>query len=90
MSDSVTPPYAGQDAPPVTGGGVIPEYHCEARLMDKRSINEILEQGVHVNTEIPVIVEALREARVVLVRAANLERVGPDCDQLLKKWDSHE
>ncbi len=24
MSDSVTPPYAGQDAPPVTGGGVIP------------------------------------------------------------------
>ena len=53
--------------------------------MSKRSINEILTQGVHVNTEIPVIVESLREARDVLNLYAADDGIA--AQKLLKKWD---
>ena len=57
--------------------------------MAKRSINEILEKGVLVNVDIPLMVESLREARTVLRGIVVYHPTAPAVE-LLKKWDEHE
>ena len=60
--------------------------------MAKRSINQILDRtfdagACYNGVDCHAMRKALREARALLVRVANLERYVPDCDRLLKKWD---